>query len=149
MLGAGYSAILLLGRPWVHDMQAVPSTYHQCLKFPYNGVEVSVPVDPSYTCNTLRKGTGNLVPNNRATLEILLKEMEQKLKITTDGMGGYQIETVLILTTIPPSPKEIGRPLESMRLQTTQVNIIYNGAFIQPLTSLANEMEEVASLDWL
>ena len=28
---------ILLGRPWIHDMQAVPSTYHQCLKFPFNG----------------------------------------------------------------------------------------------------------------
>lgn len=28
---------ILLGCPWIHDMQAVPSTYHQCLKFPYDG----------------------------------------------------------------------------------------------------------------
>lgn len=28
---------ILLGRPWIHEMQVVPSTYHQCLKFPYNG----------------------------------------------------------------------------------------------------------------
>lgn len=27
---------ILLGRPWIHEMQAVPSTYHQCLKFPIN-----------------------------------------------------------------------------------------------------------------
>lgn len=32
---------ILLGRPWIHEMQAVPSTYHQCLKFPYNGQEIS------------------------------------------------------------------------------------------------------------
>ena len=24
----------ILGRPWLHAMKAVPSTYHQCIKFP-------------------------------------------------------------------------------------------------------------------
>jgi len=27
-------------------MQAVPSTYHQCLKFPFQGMEVTIQVDP-------------------------------------------------------------------------------------------------------
>lgn len=27
---------ILLGRPWIHDMQPVSSTYHQCVKFQYN-----------------------------------------------------------------------------------------------------------------
>jgi len=25
---------VILGRPWIHDMKAVPSTYHQCIKLP-------------------------------------------------------------------------------------------------------------------
>ena len=25
---------IILGRPWIHDMKAVPSTYHQCIKLP-------------------------------------------------------------------------------------------------------------------
>ncbi|XP_074315142.1 uncharacterized protein LOC141651323 [Silene latifolia] len=25
---------VILGRPWLHQMKVVPSTYHQCLKFP-------------------------------------------------------------------------------------------------------------------
>ncbi|XP_021990920.1 uncharacterized protein LOC110887651 [Helianthus annuus] len=25
---------IILGRPWIHDMKAVPSTYHQCVKIP-------------------------------------------------------------------------------------------------------------------
>lgn len=36
---------ILLGRPWIHSMQAVPSTYHQCLKFPHNGHEVTIKGD--------------------------------------------------------------------------------------------------------
>ncbi|XP_021971945.1 uncharacterized protein LOC110867116 [Helianthus annuus] len=26
--------LIILGRPWIHDMKAVPSTYHQCVKLP-------------------------------------------------------------------------------------------------------------------
>ncbi|XP_013633200.1 uncharacterized protein LOC106363778 [Brassica napus] len=33
---APYHAIL--GTPWIHSMQAIPSTYHQCVKFPVNSV---------------------------------------------------------------------------------------------------------------
>ncbi|KAG2282819.1 hypothetical protein Bca52824_054039 [Brassica carinata] len=29
---APYNAIL--GTPWLHSMKAIPSTYHQCIKFP-------------------------------------------------------------------------------------------------------------------
>lgn len=29
---------LLFGRPWIHAMKVVPSTYYQCIKFPHNGV---------------------------------------------------------------------------------------------------------------
>lgn len=25
---------LIIGRPWIHQMRAVPSSYHQTLKFP-------------------------------------------------------------------------------------------------------------------
>lgn len=49
---------LLLGKPWIHSMKVVPSTYHQCLKFPYKGTEITVAGDPNpfQYCNNL-KGT--------------------------------------------------------------------------------------------
>ena len=25
---------VILGRPWIHEMKVVPSTYHQCVKLP-------------------------------------------------------------------------------------------------------------------
>ncbi|XP_010451522.1 PREDICTED: uncharacterized protein LOC104733657 [Camelina sativa] len=28
---------IILGSPWIHNMKAVPSTYHQCVKFPLSG----------------------------------------------------------------------------------------------------------------
>lgn len=36
---------ILLGKPWIHAMKAIPSTYHQCLKFPYNGIEITIDED--------------------------------------------------------------------------------------------------------
>ncbi|XP_074305785.1 uncharacterized protein LOC141641006 [Silene latifolia] len=36
---------VILGRPWLHQMKAVPSTYHQCLKFPTSWGTVTVKGD--------------------------------------------------------------------------------------------------------
>ena len=33
---------ILLGCPWIHSMQVVSSTFHQCLKFPHNGQEITI-----------------------------------------------------------------------------------------------------------
>ena len=45
---------ILLGRPWIKDMQCVPSTYHNCLKYIHEGVVHCVPGDeyPYTYCNT-------------------------------------------------------------------------------------------------
>lgn len=90
---------ILLGIPWIHHMKAVSSTYHQYLKFPYNGVEVSVLTDTSYSCNTLKQCVDILVPHNREASisnnsEAMMKELEKKLKITDADMGRYKIEPI-------------------------------------------------------
>lgn len=36
---------MILGHPWIHSMKSISSTYHQCLKFTYNNVEVTIPSD--------------------------------------------------------------------------------------------------------
>lgn len=46
-------------------MQTMPSTYHQCVNFPYNGVEVSISTYTSYSCNILRQFVDSMVPHNR------------------------------------------------------------------------------------
>ena len=55
---------ILLGQTWIHEMQAVPSTYHQCIKFPFHRLEVTVPTNTSYDCNMLTKTTNIFVPTN-------------------------------------------------------------------------------------
>jgi len=45
---------ILLGRPWIKDMQCVPLTYHNCLKYIHNGIVHCVLGDdnPYSHCNT-------------------------------------------------------------------------------------------------
>lgn len=45
VLDLNLSYNILLGRPWIHKMQAVPSTYHQCVKFPHKGKEIIIIAD--------------------------------------------------------------------------------------------------------
>ena len=59
---------IFLGRPWIHEMRVVPSTYHQCVNFPFHGSEVTIPATTSYTCNML-KVAENFVPTNRESTE--------------------------------------------------------------------------------
>ena len=33
---------ILLGRPWIHEMKFIPSTYHKCVTFPHNGFEMCI-----------------------------------------------------------------------------------------------------------
>lgn len=61
---------LLLGRPWLHAMQALPSTYHQCIKFPHNGVEITILGDanPFSYCNNINHQPEITIPNNREAI---------------------------------------------------------------------------------
>lgn len=63
----GYNMLLLC--PWIHTMQAVPSTFHQCVKFPYNGIEITIKGDPNLFqhYNYLKENVDNQIPINQAT----------------------------------------------------------------------------------
>ena len=72
---------ILLGRSWIHEMRDVPSTYHQCVKFPFHGSEVTIPATTSYTCNML-KAAEKFVPTNKESTDYNdnnLKHIEQSL----------------------------------------------------------------------
>jgi hypothetical protein len=55
VLDCDLSYNILLGHPWIHDMQGVPLMYHQCLKFPYDGQEITIQNDynSTQTCSNL------------------------------------------------------------------------------------------------
>lgn len=76
----------------------------------------------------------------------IMKDLD-KLKITNVDMGGYKIEPIISLMSLPTSPKQIGRPSKSHKLSTTPAKIIYDGTFVQSSTSLVNEIEEATILE--
>lgn len=61
---------IILGRPWIHGMQVVPSTYHKCLKFPCNGQEITILANSHMLqyCNTLQIVQYFFMPHNREAL---------------------------------------------------------------------------------
>lgn len=90
---------MILGCPWLHAMKAVPSTYHQCLKFSYHNIEVTIPGDPDpfQFCAKLRDATAfQISTNNEAQptnpskyvdADILLSKAKEKMKIEDNGCG--------------------------------------------------------------
>ena len=65
-------------------MQVVLSMYHQCINFPHNDIEVYVPTNSSYSCNTLKQSTDMFVSHNRESTEIVgakQKDREKSLEL--------------------------------------------------------------------
>ena len=77
-------------------MQIVPYTYHQCIKFPFNGTEIVVLGDNLMSINTLSV-VETLVPHNRSSQEPTPSfiECEQKLKMVSLGMGEYTLDSIV------------------------------------------------------
>lgn len=47
----------------IHAMWAIPSTFHQCVKFPYNGIEIVIhgDLDSFQHCNHLKASVDNQI----------------------------------------------------------------------------------------
>lgn len=99
---------LLLCRPCIHAMQVVPSTYHQCIKFPYNGIDITILGDanPFAFCNHIRHQFDIIVPSNREAIGSSSyihpanlinpsihtpKQENMNMKVQYEGPGEYNI----------------------------------------------------------
>lgn len=118
---------LLLGRPWIHAMQVVPSTYHQCLKFSFNGMEVMIQADPQpfEYCRSLKASfphshyypggemgpppassshpSSNSSPTTSSAPSSTFDSTITKVQIIDKGCGEYERHTTLNVATMPPS----------------------------------------------
>ena len=96
---------ILLGCPWIHDMQAVPSTYHQCLKFPVNGQEVTITADYNDTqaCHTLKTSQDTFIPNNR---EVGTSDSEQQQSFISKWLPKQQKSQEIRVAQSNPSNVE-------------------------------------------
>jgi hypothetical protein len=108
---------ILLGWPWIYEMHVMSSTYHQCIKLPFHGSEVTIPTTTSYTCNML-KAAESFIPTNRESTDYhdtRLKQIEQSFELKETSMGEYHIELVLSLTSLLKSPCHYGRPSKAKK----------------------------------
>lgn len=112
---------ILLGQPWIHNMQAIPSTCHQCLKFPYEGHEITIRGDsqPFQYCKML-EGThtyhcilNHFAPLPKPSTDHVASTSTRtppNIKIIEDGLGEYRFEDFLVVGRLPLSPKSYGKP---------------------------------------
>ena len=105
-----FSYNLLFGRLWIHKMQVVTSTYHQCIKFPFNGVVILIPGDKS-----MLTIVDSLVPHNRPTSDIrpLLIECKKKMKMMSINMREYTLDSTAELHV---SPRSYRKPSKKINL---------------------------------
>lgn len=84
-------------------MQAIPSTYHQCIKFPHNGFEIKIKgdLDPFNYYNSLNPKIEIIIPSNceappsqpyidpKSLKESTSKsnEVEIKIQVKEQGVG--------------------------------------------------------------
>ena len=132
-------------------MHVVPSTYHQCIKFPFHGYEVTIPTSTSYTYNMLEVAK-KFVPTNRESFDYhdkKMKQIEQSLQLKEIGMGEYHIEPVLSLTSLLESPNHYMRPFEAKRPFVLTPQTKYNGNFVKAIVPLKEKSENRVISAWL
>ncbi|KAG7564205.1 Ribonuclease H domain [Arabidopsis suecica] len=69
---------IILGTPWIYQMKAVPSTYHQCIKFPTpSGVEtIRGSQEASRTCATYQRLVNKMFHEHLGkTMEVYIDDM--------------------------------------------------------------------------
>lgn len=80
---------ILLGCLWIHEMRALPSTYHQCIKLPHNGIEVAVKgyPNPFIYCNNQQPKLEIIVPFNQEAIPCSTYVDPKSLKASTSKQG--------------------------------------------------------------
>ncbi|KAG7567252.1 Ribonuclease H-like superfamily [Arabidopsis thaliana x Arabidopsis arenosa] len=111
---AAYNVIL--GTPWLYEMKAVPSTYHQCLKFPtmsgvkqilgsHDLVEAMV-INEEYPDQTVNIGSG-LSETLRAELIKFLKRNQKTFAWKIEEMTGIDTKVISHELNIDPTFKPV------------------------------------------
>lgn len=113
---------MILGHPCINVAKEIPSTYHQCLKFSYKSVEVTISSDlnPFQFCASLRETIAYQVPINRESKPLDSSKYVDPTKLTTTSKGMLKIEDqicseyfmsqVFHIGKLPLSPKSYFKP---------------------------------------
>lgn len=125
-------------------MQVVSSTYHQCVKFPYNGTKICILGDNTLSINSISASTH--VPHNTEVddFNAVLAVCKDKFKSIDLGMVGYQFNS---LTTLPVSPRSYGKPSQEMKPSSLAMTLF--DTFVQSSVPIQDQKEVVAVRDWI
>ena len=125
---------VLLDHPWIHAMKVFPSTYHQCIKFPHNGTEITIHADlkPFAYCNTVEASYtnhylgikfGTTMASSSGTchdLDTILASTLSTVKINYQGCGKYSLTDAFAIGTLSLDPHTQGcLTHQGPRLETT------------------------------
>ncbi|KAG7591503.1 Integrase catalytic core [Arabidopsis thaliana x Arabidopsis arenosa] len=153
---AAYNVIL--GTPWLYEMKAVPSTYHQCLKFPTtSGLEVpanpvkkissdlveAVVINEEYPDQTVNIGSG-LSETLRAELVKFLKRNQKTFAWKIEDMTGIDTKVISHELNIDP----IFKPVKQKRRKLGPDRAEAVNTEVQRLLD-AGLIREVKYPDWL
>ncbi len=100
-------------------MKAVPSTYHQCVKFLHQGTEVTIHVDlecfaycnaveASYTNHYPRIDIGTSIASSSHTCNDPETILASTLKINNKGCGEYSLSDAFVVGALPLDPHAHG-----------------------------------------
>lgn len=98
------------------------------------------------------KFVANFVPTNRESTDYhdnKLKKIEHSLKLKETGMGEYQMEHILSLTSLCESPHHYGRPSKVKRPFVLKPQTKYNGKFFKATIPLEEETENRVIVAWI
>lgn len=96
---------ILLGRPWIHLMQAIPSTLHKCMKFLLEGMMIIIKAKDD-TKIIIRRIYTTFFPFNEVEDTKSQKKKKEEPKINEMEIRIYYFKEKEILANM----KDIGRP---------------------------------------
>lgn len=124
---------ILLGHPWIHVMKAIPSTYHQCLKFLHHGTKITICANPkpfSY-CNVAEASyhkhcsgmeIGSTISSSSNTYHnpnTILASTLSTIKINNQDYGEYSLLDAFLVCALPLDPHTYGHPTSQQEKKTS------------------------------
>ena len=138
---------ILLGWPWLQLMKVVPSTYHQCLKFTHQGIELTIHFDPepftyfnaieSYNNHCPRIEISTAIPsssNNFHDPHTILTSTFSTIQINHQGCGEYNLTNAFAVGPLHLDPHTQGHPSNQEKGRTTPLSLsIWENDFFFPV----------------
>ncbi|KAJ9544306.1 hypothetical protein OSB04_024013 [Centaurea solstitialis] len=150
---SAYNAIL--GRPWIHDMKAVPSTYHQKIKFPspwgsqdgvrsYDDLQLEeVVLDPKHPDRKVFVGA-TLTPDIKSEIISFLQEHSDCFAWSHEDMVGIDPDIISHKLNVDPTFKPVK---QKRRKFAPERNKVINDEVDNLLKT--GKIREVKYPDWL